>query len=223
MTEQCDYCGDSVAEDDYLAHLQAEHYDDLSSIDRRRIDEPGPSDRRTNRSRYAIGIALIGLFGAAYLAIFLGGIGNDGSVTSGTSSAAIQPDTDDRVHVHGTIELTIDGDPVDFSQPEYVEQDGCFHFHGEDADDGIWHVHCGNVSLEYALGTLGIDATADRIEIDGETYDNDDPDTSVSITVDGEPVDPVSYVLEGVGPIDQAQDGAGDDVRIVVESEDSEA
>lgn len=222
MSTQCDYCSDSVPEDEYLAHLRAEHYSDLSRIDRRRVDKTlDPPNSNPTRKRYVIGIGLLGLFGLAYLAIFLGAMPDNGLVTSDSSSATMQPDPEDRVHFHGTIELTIDGEPIDFSQSAYTMQDDCFHFHDDDvAEEGVWHVHCGDVSLEYALETLGIEATADSIEIDGEEYADDDPDTSVSITVDGEPVDPETYVLEGVGPVDQAQEGAGDTVSIDVESEE---
>lgn len=220
MTEQCDYCGDSVSEGEYLSHLRTEHYDELRSIDRRRVDdELGSSNRQTSRVRYAVAVGILALFGLAYAAIFLGGMADDGGLSSADSSATIQPDPDTVVHFHGTIEVTVEGESIDFSEPEYTMQDDCFHFHDDDAAaDGVWHVHCGDVSLEYALETLGIDATADTVEIDGETY-SDDSDTSVSITVDGDSVDPEEYVLEGVGPVDQAQQGAGDNVRIVVESD----
>ncbi|MHC3438662.1 hypothetical protein ACYJ1Y_11335 [Natrialbaceae archaeon A-gly3] len=222
MTQECSYCNEPVPDEEYLDHLRATHDDELSAIDRRRVDEElgTKRSRDANLTRYALGVGALTLFVLAYVAIFTGALSSDGFFGTDDSSAAILPDADDRVHYHGTIEVIVDGEPIDFSQPEYIAQHGCFHFHNDDAvDDGVWHVHCENVSLEFALETLGIDATADSVEINGEMYADDDPDTSVSITVDGEPVDPETYVLEGVGPVDQAQQGAGDNVRIVVESE----
>ena len=223
MTRTCDYCNESVSEDAYLEHLRTNHYEELGAIDRRQVDEElGPLQRQgTNLTRYALGVGVLVLFALAYATVFIGAMADSGLVVSESSSAAIQPDPTELVHFHGTIELTIDGESVDFSESQYLMQADCFHFHNDDGvEDGLWHVHCGDVSLEYAMETLGIGLTADTVEIDGETYSDDDPETSVSITVDGEPVDPEEYVLDGVGPIDRALEGEGDDVRIVVEDDE---
>jgi len=79
-------------------------------------------------------------------------------------------------HEHGLVSVEYDGETLDFADPRYLENDECFHFHaGADDRDGgepdhavggaaepvVWHVHCEDVTLEYAFETLGIEPVED--------------------------------------------------------------
>ncbi|AGB36132.1 hypothetical protein [Natronococcus occultus] len=202
MTRTCPYCGRSVPDEEYPGHLERAHEDELEGLDRRLVARRSGSRSRP-RKLYVLGGVVLVLFAAAYLAIFA-----LSSATSPETTAVQQPDPDAPTHLHGAIHLEYDGAVVDFDDPMYIERDGCFHFHAYD-DAERWHVHCEDVTLEYALGTLGFELSADSLAVDGETFSEDDPGTTVSTTVDGERVDPERYVLED-----------GDDVRVVVETND---
>ena len=211
MTTHCTYCGESLPDDEYEAHLRRAHYDDLTAIDRRRVGRPPRRPKSRSLALYAgVGVILV-LFVVGYVAVFL-------APGWTSSSAAVQPDASTPIHEHGTIAVKYDDTAVAFDDEQYLERDGCFHFHNDGIDD-LWHVHCEDVTIEYALETLGMDVTADSFEIGGESYSEDDGDT-VTVTVDDEPVDPQEYVLEGVESVDEAADGAGDHVEVVVESAD---
>ncbi|ELZ10989.1 hypothetical protein C479_09268 [Halovivax asiaticus JCM 14624] len=60
------------------------------------------------------------------------------------------------------------------------------------------------------LGSFYVDARSDSLADDGTTYRGDESGTTVSITVNGNEVDPATYRRKD-----------GDDVRIVVESDGS--
>lgn len=211
MTTHCTYCDESVPDEEYEAHLRRSHAEELTAIDRRRVRLSSDDSNGQNLALYTgIGIVLV-LFSLGYLLVFLGPGG-------ATSSAAIQPDTANQIHEHGTIVVQYDDTVVAFDDPQYAELDGCFHFH--DYDNGeMWHAHCENVTVEYALETLGMDVTSESFSVDGETFSEENGDT-ISVTANGEEIDPQEYVLQGVESVDDASNGAGDHIEIVVESGD---
>lgn len=191
----CDYCEASFTDEDaYLDHLAEHHADELSRIDQRRVGSRLDDDDG-GVSRVALGAAVIGALAVVALGWTLVG-GDDGPT---------EPYAHGSVHEHGTIAVTIDGEQLDFSEPQYIEQDQYWHFHDYDADDS-WHLHGQDVTLTYALGTLGIDATGDKLTYDGTTYEADDPDVTLRYEVNGESVDPEEYTFS-----------EGDDVLVVVE------
>lgn len=111
-------------------------------------------------------------------------------------------------HPHGTLELTVDDTTVDFSEEKYTHADDYFHFHSGE-EPGRWHGHSINVTIEYALSTLpGIEVTEDSITYDNTTYEAGD-DAEIDVTVNGESVDPTTYILKD-----------GDAVEIVVEEDE---
>lgn len=208
---ECPYCDASFETDgDLLDHLGEAHEGELGPIDRRRVARRRDDGDGVPVRTVAIVATAVVVIGGAIAGVFLltGGSGDDGMRS---------PSNLGSVHAHGTMSIAIDGTDLDLAEdPRFVLADDYFHFHG---GDSIWHVHGQGVTLEYALATLGIEVSPDgsRLTFDDETYDDGDPDTTVSITVDGEPVEPRTYELEGVGPVDQARAGAGDDVVVVVE------
>ncbi|MFC5970961.1 hypothetical protein ACFPYI_06405 [Halomarina salina] len=242
MTTDCPYCGDSVPDDAYVSHLRRGHdEDDLTAIDRRRVRA---ARNRPNRGRLVLyaglgGVLLLFVLGYGLVAVSSG---------PGPSSAAVTPDPTNGTHEHGRITVQYDDQTVDLSDPRYLEADECFHFHEDESDGGsddeastyeesdhergagsdhhgdtpasaVWHAHCENVTLEYALETLGMTVTSDSATIDGREYAEADGD-EVTVTVDGDPVDPREYELQGVESVEDANHGAGDDVRVVVRSAD---
>lgn len=212
----CDYCDETFEEEDpYLDHLAAEHADELGAIDRRRVDTRTAERGRRTLPLLAAGalavLLVVGLLAGSYL--ILGGSGSDDGVQADRTPYGSQ-------HVHGTMSVTIGGEAFDFANdPDLINQNGNFHFHG---GSDLWHAHAEGVTLEYALATLGIEVNAggERLTYEGTTYNDSAAGTEITITVDGEPVDPATYVLRGVGPEDRAAQGDGDDVRVVVETAD---
>ena len=224
---RCDHCGETFeTETAELRHLRDEHGGELGSIDRRRVASLDSGDA-TNPVVYAAGVgglALVAL--VVYLVFFAGGSlgdgaggagdadpGADGSgvgaTTAGTvtasgasSAASITPHDNGAVHYHGDITVTIDGRTLDFSQRRYQLQDDHFHFENRVGDR--WHVHSRGVTLAYAMRTVGIDVTRHAVTFDGTTYRDSERGTRVVVEVNGDAVNPDSYVLQ-----------EGDTIRIV--------
>ncbi|MEF8840049.1 MAG: hypothetical protein V5A62_00280 [Haloarculaceae archaeon] len=194
--EECDYCGASFeGEQAYVNHLRAEHADELGPIDRRRVgaDEEGGSGLPVGPLALALVIgATVAV--VAYVTFFAGG--------SGTASGSVGPAGS--AHYHGSIEMVVLGERVDFSRSEYQLRDDRFHF---EAGDGTqWHAHATGVTLDYAMGSLGFDATRTSVTYEGTTYRDSSDRYDVSVTVNGDRVSPEEYVLQD-----------GDRVRVVVE------
>jgi hypothetical protein len=190
----CRYCeAEFDDEDAYLDHLVAEHDDDLGTIDQRRV--AGRTDEDSGRD-VPTGALVLGL-------VVLGGVAvivaawvttTDGGGSTGSVDAAVQPTDLRTVHYHGTIDVVVAGDRVDFSRDRYQLQSEAFHFEG--GGGTRWHVHARQVTLEYAMATLDIDVTTDTVTYDGTTYRDADPGTDVMVSVNGESVQPSEYVLQ---------------------------
>lgn len=196
----CGYCDESFDDEaSYHDHLRSEHADELGPIDRRRVSSESDGGGLPT-GPLALGLVLVASAAVVGYVIFLPG-GGGGTPDDGPTNIG-------GVHYHGTIEMVVAGEPVDFSQPEYQRPGEYPAFHFEGGDGTTWHAHAEGVTLAYAMSTLDISVTADTVTFEGTTYDDADSDTTVRITVNGEPVTPSSYVLQ-----------EGDAVRIVVEVE----
>lgn len=197
--EECDYCDDTFPDERrYLQHLESEHYNELGRIDRRRVDGPADDDTTPLSTYLLFGGLVVVVLAAMYFALTAGNSadGSDGPYAQGS------------VHDHGPIEVTIDGQTLDFSQPQYQyenTQNPHFHFEGGDGDQ--WHVHSQGVTLAYAMQTLGIEVTTNTVTFDGTTYDDSVDGERVVVEVNGESVTPGDYILQDE-----------DTVRIVAES-----
>jgi sulfur carrier protein ThiS len=193
--EECDYCGESFGgEKAYVKHLRAEHMDELGPIDRRRVgaDDEGGSGLPVGPLALALVIgATVAI--VAYVTFFAGG--------GGTASGSVGPPGS--AHYHGTMEVVVLGERVDFSRSEYQLRDDRFHF---EAGEGTqWHAHATGVTLEYAIESLGFDVTPTSFTYEGTTYRDSSEEYAVSVAVNGDGVDPSEYVLQ-----------EGDRVRVVV-------
>lgn len=210
----CDYCGESFEdEQSYLEHLAATHEGELGSIDRRRVAEITSDDEGLPTGPLVLGGVL--LFAAALVAYVLlglngasGGATVNGVTVEQTPGAVTQSD-----HAHGTINVTIAGDELDFSRPEFQRPREFSAFHFEGGNGQVWHKHASGVTLRYAMATLGIGVTESSVTYDGTTYRDGDSGTTVSVTVNGTPVDPRTYELSGASD-QNPQDG--DRIKIVV-------
>ncbi|WP_115863469.1 hypothetical protein [Halorussus litoreus] len=198
--ENCDHCDAEFGDEEaYLRHLRDEHGDDLGPIEQRRVaglgDEGGGG---VVAYAAAVGaLALVGLL--AYVLFFSGGGASGGPGGGGDGPSAIGS-----VHYHGTIDVSIGGQQIDFSQPRFqVRNTGNNAFHFENGNGTHWHGHAQDVTLAYAMGTLDIEVTDETVTYDGTTYGDDSGERAI-VEVNGESVDPASYVLQ-----------KGDHVRIV--------
>lgn len=211
---ECDYCGESVADEDaYLGHLADEHEGELSRIDQRRVADHAGSDD-------GIDSATVGLAGLGVVMLLAAGLTGYLVVTGG-NSASDQPSQVGSVHEHGQISVTIEGESLDLLASEFRLADNAFHTEGSEqisGDSYLWHKHAQDVTLQYALGTFGIEVNGAGTELtyDGTTYDADDPGTTVEITVDGESVAPGEFELDSVTDEAAAIEGEGQDIVVNV-------
>jgi hypothetical protein len=189
---ECDHCGMSFDDEAaYLRHLRDEHPRDLSRIEQRQVEElESGADSEGVATVVVYGAAVVGILLASAVAyvFFLSGGG------AGDESVKTEPTNLQSVHDHGTMNVTIDGQTLDFSQQQYQLQDDYFHYEGRSGER--WHVHGQQVTLEYALSTLGIHVSENSVTFDGTTYDGEVEDTTVTFVVDGESVNPRDYVLQ---------------------------
>jgi hypothetical protein len=212
---ECDYCGDAFDEEEaLLEHMRDEHEGELGRIDQRRVADLEGEETEVPTGPIAI---LVIIFTAAAVVAFVvfGGGGGGGSAAD---IPAPEQTPAGEAHEHGVMEMTVLGEEVDFSRSEYqVGSTGDPNFHFENGNGRIWHGHANGVTLQYALWTLDIGAPGpDTLIFEGTTYSDGDG-YNVSYRVNGEPVDPTSYVLEG-GSAETPEEG--DHVRIVVEETD---
>jgi hypothetical protein len=190
---ECDYCGASHdSEEAHLTHLESEHYDELGPIDKRRVDDDrGGGDLPIGP--IAVGVVLIAAAAVVGYVVFVVG-GNSGGSSVGPAGSA---------HYHGTMEMTVLGDEVDFSQSEYQLRNERFHFEGGNGQR--WHAHATGVTFGFAMEALGFDVSTDpnAIEFRGDTYADGDQ-VEVVFEVDGDPVG-LGYTLT-----------EGEHIRVVV-------
>jgi hypothetical protein len=103
----------------------------------------------------------------------------------------------ERLHVHGNISFTVDGETIDFGRDKYQRASHNHHFHFEGGHADPWHAHSAYVTLAYAMSTLeGINMTDDHVTYNGTAYAYEGGDATVTIRVNGEPVDPTEYYLK---------------------------
>lgn len=202
---ECDYCGQAFdGEEALLGHMRDEHEGELGRIDQRRVaDLEGDGDGLPTGP---IALAFIIFASAAVVAFVIFGGGSSGANTGDVAQTPYG-----QAHEHGTMEVVILGEQVDFSQSKYQVADQQFHFEG--GDGRVWHAHAQGITVEYALATLDIDVNESSVTYQGTTY-RDGEGYSVEITVNGEPVNPKTHVLEGASA---SNPEAGDHVEVVVE------
>lgn len=191
----CRYCEASFDDEEALDdHLRSTHAEELGPIDRRRVGLAEGSDGEESPFSLPLVVggvlAILLLGGVVWISFFAGSGGNGGS--GDAVDAEVQPTNVGQAHFHGTIEATIDGERLDFTEDRYVGQDDAVDFHGDDAT--AWHAHSDRLTIEYTFATVGIDLTEDSITYEGETY-VDGEGYEVRFTVNGDPVDPTTYTL----------------------------
>lgn len=225
----CDYCGASFADESaYLDHLEAAHRDELGAIDRRRIDADDGDEGDRDLALYAVGILGVALIAGLLTYVVVSGAlgGGDGDGELGEQGPApnppgfdlgpagedqvYQPYDQAAVHYHGEISVTVDGQAIDFRQSEFQHPRASPAFHFE-AGEARWHGHARGVTLEYALETTAFGVTENTFYYDGTLYDASEDGTTVRYAVNGEAVDPETYVLE-----------EGDSIEVVATDESGE-
>ncbi|WP_136717034.1 hypothetical protein [Halorientalis salina] len=219
----CNYCEESFADEEaYLEHLHAAHDEgELSRIDRRRVEqEVGyEEDGGLPTGPLIIGGLLLFTMGVlVYVTFFVWG--GSGTASGPMADVAQTPTNVGDAHEHGKINVTIDGQTLDFSQARFQNPQESPAFHFEGGDGSAWHVHAEGVTLEYGMATLGIDVNRTAVTYQDTTYRDSDPNTNVIVQVNNESVNPATYELSGV---DSATGQGGDFVRIIVETNVSES
>jgi hypothetical protein len=215
----CPHCGESFEETEpgevaFLEHLRDDHPAEFGPVDRRRLDQiRGGDDGGISATAVLLaGLTLVVVGVVVYVTFGIGGSSANPDGDSGVD-ADRTPSNLGAVHSHGTMEVVILGDSIDFSQDRYQLRADAFHFEG--GEGRVWHGHAQGVTLEWALASLGIDVTETSVTFEGTTYRDGSPEYDVSVTVNGEPVDPATYVLQGASDA-AAAESRGDHVRIVV-------
>lgn len=205
----CDYCGESFADEDaYLDHLAGEHEGELGAIDRRRVEDHDVSDDGGLSLGPVVLVGLLVLAGGLVVWVtFFMGSGNANAGTGPFGDSVQQPSNVGGVHSHGPMTVVLDGEELDFSQSRFqVRQTNDRAFHFEGGDGSQYHLHAQGVTLEYALESLDIGVNDSALSFDGTVYSENDRDTVV-YEVNGQEVSPETYVIEG-----------GDQIRVVANS-----
>lgn len=218
----CNYCEESFAdEESYLDHLHAAHDEgELSRIDRRRVEQHVGDDGGGLETGPVIlgGLLLFTAGVLVYVTFFVWG-GSGTAASKMLNDISQTPTNVGEAHEHGRINVTIDGQTLDFSQSRFQKPQQFRAFHFEGGDGTAWHVHAEGVTLEYAMATLGIDVSDNTVTYGGTTYRDSDPNTNVTVQVNNESVDPETYELDGV---ESASGQGGDYIRILVETNGSD-
>lgn len=149
----------------------------------------------------------------------LGALGSIGAIaTAAGCTTGGRPggrDDGDSIDAQGDIAVVVDGEPVDLDadryQAEHAENDS-IDFHLHEGDDHWYMEGEERLTLGEALDRLphfAYERADDRdvLTVDGEAYDESEPGTEMSFSVDGEPVDPSSYELRD-----------GDAIRVEIEA-----
>lgn len=200
---ECRYCGETFdSADAHLTHLEETHADELSRIDQRRIEQQTGDGATSRPVIYGVIVAVIVLAVAGYVVF---GPGGGGSASEPDEPSLLTPQAVGSVHAHGTINMTVDGERIDFTQTKYKQprENPAFHFEG--TNDPRWHVHAQDVTVFYAMATLDIKVIPGEVIFDGVVYREQDPGITIRIAVNGKSVDPREYVLTD-----------GDHIHIVV-------
>jgi len=191
--EECDHCSASFDDEDaYLEHLGTEHRDDLGRIEERRVEQYETASGGSGRTRLYLSVAVIAVL-AAVGAYALGNVFGS-SPPDPTQDGVQQPSGLDTAHYHGTMAVTVDGERIDFSELQYQVQDDYVHFERRNGTE--LHVHGQGVTLEYALETLDIGVTETALSYDGTTYNDTRSNERVVYEVNGEEVNPETYVVQ---------------------------
>lgn len=185
----CNYCAKSYDDENtYLDHLREEHIDELGPIDHRRISTPD-DEGEIPVFPIVAGLLLLTLGTVvAYVLFFMNGS------NSATATTGQLPSNMGSAHYHGSMTMIADGRQVKFSQSKYQHQADAFHFEGGNGRQ--WHVHAQEVSLKYAMSTLGINVSSNRVSFAGKSYGGGTPGTNATVRVNGEPVMAGEYVLQ---------------------------
>jgi hypothetical protein len=206
-THNCAYCSDSFhGERTYLKHLRDAHYDELGTIDQRRVDNTvnKPSDFIDTLQDYTgpivLGLMLV-VAGATLAFSFATSTDNAPDI----SDDIPEPGAAGSVHQHGTMAVVVDGEQIDFSQQKYQRQNDKVHF--ESGGGESLHIHATGVTPAYTLETLGftLAENGSTVEFQGAKYSRADGDT-VQYQVNGQEVNPYEFELRD-----------GDQIRIVLE------
>lgn len=105
-------------------------------------------------------------------------------------------------HDHGELDVTVDGESINFDQSEHHNQHPTFHFH--EGYGQTWHHHPESplqpweferMTVAEALATLDMAVTESTFTLDGTTYDDDHSETTVEIEVNDTSINPQEHLI----------------------------
>lgn len=114
-----------------------------------------------------------------------------------------QLDSGDRLDAKGTIDVTIDGSPVDLTDERFQAENAedsslAFHFH--DSDEHWYMEGREPVSLAEAIDLIPhfeyANEGGEHVITYETVYDGSEPETTIAFRANGEPVEPTEYELE---------------------------
>ncbi len=217
----CPYCDESFSgEQRMLKHVASEHPDEMGEIERRRLEDPDDSSLIRNPEVIA-GVA----FSLVIVAVFAY------SIFFADVTQVVEPSERGTVEEYGTISIEVDGEAIDLTQEDYLEADVHWFLHPDTVEEAesvyVWEKHSRDVTLEYALLSLGVDVgtstdnatfvdiTLAEAEREPITYSEAAGDT-VEITVNDEDVQPRERRLHGAASPGEAEEG--DHVHVKLEA-----
>jgi len=169
---ECDYCGESFADEDaYLEHLAAEHEGELGRIDRRRVADHDASDEGGISLGPLVLVGLLVLAGGlvVWVTFFMGGGGNGGPSGDGPREIPDDPlladaesfPSEGATHVSTGSDIDYERMPP-LSGPHYSQAAGPGFYEETPALGNLVHsLEHGYVVVYYDPDALGPDAQAD--------------------------------------------------------------
>lgn len=201
----CDYCDESFSDElEQVEHTLDAHDDELTGHDtddlkrkrnrlQREEDDGGSAFPVKTVGFAALVVVLVVGGGYGLMASGLLTVEKDAPASTGSNTLGAPGST----HEHAQFTVTVNGERIDFSQPRYQAsktQNRYVHFEG---GDGVTiHKHATGVTIAYTLESLGFSINETCISTDtGETY-CESSGGELSVTVNGQSVDPTEAVIQ---------------------------
>lgn len=198
---KCDKCGRKVdSRREEIEHVLDQHDDKITSHEKDELKRELNS-LEAEGSSGSLPVRKIGI-AAAVLAVLVGGgyalssagILSFSSGGSGSTGAGVGPAGS--THEHAQFSVFVDGEEIDFSQPQYQfhqTQNSRIHFEAGDGD--TIHKHATGATIGFALESLGLGLNETCLTVHDDTY-CENGNASLTTRVNGNQIQaPASHVI----------------------------
>jgi hypothetical protein len=198
---KCEYCSSNIScegpsDQEFLNHLANEHIDEISKIERRRLESEWDGDvSEVTEERHRFSPLQIGGF-VALGCIVLGVLVVNLTGFGGREPSSINEET-------GTLEVTVNGQPADLITDA---ESGAFSLK-DDGSTWVMNTSQSRLTINESLQRYGVSVHRKTVEktgesyltatVDGEVYNSSDAGTEVRLTVNGHRGNPGDDLFRG--------------------------